>query len=170
MEKDDAEKLTIPHLVLASKDEPADVVAEYKRIIDGKGSGGEVESYGTMHHGWMGSRANFEDEANLKEFHRGYVWPRTPSLREILTLTSTVMTRWRHSSPSIFIKPSSSMGGLRRGQRHVLLLYWAGQGTMRQRRTCAVDCVLEHAILTRIPQILVGGMDGAAHSAATTGE
>lgn len=30
-----------------------------------------VEKYGSMHHGWMGARANLEDKENLKEFERG---------------------------------------------------------------------------------------------------
>ena len=71
MEKSDAEKLTIPHIVLASKDEPADVVTEYKKIIDSGSIGGHVETYTTMVHGWMSARADFEDEENIKEYTRG---------------------------------------------------------------------------------------------------
>ena len=66
--KEDAEKLTIPHLIEASKDEPADVVKQYAEIL---GKNGEVETYSTMHHGWMGARANLEDQENVKEFERG---------------------------------------------------------------------------------------------------
>lgn len=31
----------------------------------------EFELYGTMFHGWMGSRADMKNEENLKEFKRG---------------------------------------------------------------------------------------------------
>jgi hypothetical protein len=69
--KEDALKITIPHIVLASKDEPIDIIADYKEIIESNGKGGFVETYGSMHHGWMGARANLEDTANLKEYERG---------------------------------------------------------------------------------------------------
>lgn len=59
----------IPHIVLASKGEDVDVVKAYAKIFEGKE--GVVETYGTMHHGWMGARANLEDGANLKEYERG---------------------------------------------------------------------------------------------------
>ncbi|KAK9384427.1 dienelactone hydrolase [Lipomyces mesembrius] len=65
-------KYSAQHVVLASKDEPADAVADYKEVIESNGKGGFVETYSTMHHGWMGARANLEDEANLKEYIRGY--------------------------------------------------------------------------------------------------
>ncbi|KZF20995.1 dienelactone hydrolase [Xylona heveae TC161] len=72
MEKADAEKITVPHIVLASKDEPAEAVAEYKEVIEKNGTDGYVETYANMHHGWMGARANLEDEENKKEYLRAY--------------------------------------------------------------------------------------------------
>ncbi|KAJ6145514.1 alpha/beta-hydrolase [Penicillium chermesinum] len=72
LEKVDAERLTIPHIVLASKDEPADVVKEYSQIISGNGIGGHVETYSSMWHGWMGARAQLEDEHGCAEYIRGY--------------------------------------------------------------------------------------------------
>jgi len=66
---EDAEKVTIPHIVLASKGEDVDVVKAYAEIFSKKT--GYVETYGTMHHGWMGARANLDDPANLKEYERG---------------------------------------------------------------------------------------------------
>lgn len=51
MEKSDAEKITIPHLVLASNGEPAEVVKEYAELLVGEGKTGEVVTYPTMHHG-----------------------------------------------------------------------------------------------------------------------
>ncbi|OJJ79026.1 dienelactone hydrolase family protein [Aspergillus glaucus CBS 516.65] len=72
LETSDAEKLTIPHLVLASKDEPADAVKGYAGIISKNGHGGLVETYETMWHGWMGARADLDNEESLKEYVRGY--------------------------------------------------------------------------------------------------
>ncbi|KAJ5583997.1 uncharacterized protein N7459_003797 [Penicillium hispanicum] len=67
----DAKALTIPHIVLASKDEPADAVAAYADVIP-KGKGGVVETYPTMWHGWMGARAQLGEEASRAEYTRGY--------------------------------------------------------------------------------------------------
>ncbi|PWY87403.1 alpha/beta-hydrolase [Aspergillus heteromorphus CBS 117.55] len=72
MDAEDAKKVTIPHIVLASKDEPADVVKAYSEIIAGNGVGGHVETYEKMWHGWMGARANLEGEESLAEYKRGY--------------------------------------------------------------------------------------------------
>ena len=47
------------------------MVQEYAEILTGPGKGGVVETYETMHHGWMGARANLESEDNLKEYERG---------------------------------------------------------------------------------------------------
>jgi dienelactone hydrolase len=67
----DAKALTIPHIVLASNGEPADVVKEYANVLVGEGKPHVVETYGTMHHGWMGARAKLHEEENLKEYERG---------------------------------------------------------------------------------------------------
>jgi hypothetical protein len=40
--KEDAEKITIPHILLASNGEDAEVVKEYKAIIEGDGKPGVV--------------------------------------------------------------------------------------------------------------------------------
>ncbi|KAA6412563.1 MAG: Dienelactone hydrolase [Lasallia pustulata] len=48
------------------------VVKEYAKVLSSKSKVGHVETYETMFHGWMGARANLEDEANEKEFVRGY--------------------------------------------------------------------------------------------------
>ncbi|OJJ98952.1 hypothetical protein ASPACDRAFT_1889385 [Aspergillus aculeatus ATCC 16872] len=72
MDAADAQRLTIPHIVLASKDEPAEVVEAYAKTIAENGLGGHVETYSTMWHGWMGARANLEGEESLAEYKRGY--------------------------------------------------------------------------------------------------
>ncbi|KAJ5087130.1 hypothetical protein N7456_010746 [Penicillium angulare] len=67
----DAQNLTVPHIVLASKDEPAEVVDGYAEVIM-KGKGGHVETYPSMWHGWMGARANLEQAESRAEYTRGY--------------------------------------------------------------------------------------------------
>jgi hypothetical protein len=69
--KEDAEKMTIPHICLASPQEPADVVKDYETILGSEGKIGEVETYPTMFHGWMGAHANLQDPENVKEYERG---------------------------------------------------------------------------------------------------
>ena len=71
LEKEDALNLTIPHLVLASPGEPAEIVKEYADIFASGEKIGEVETYSTMFHGWMGARADLQNEENVKEYERG---------------------------------------------------------------------------------------------------
>jgi hypothetical protein len=75
MEQADAENLTIPHIVLASKDEPGDIVDHYTDILARNGIGGHVETYTTMWHGWMGARARLDEKEGSAEYIRGYVNP-----------------------------------------------------------------------------------------------
>ncbi|KAI1097549.1 alpha/beta-hydrolase [Jackrogersella minutella] len=72
MAAEDAEALTAPHICLASPKEPAEIVALYKQILGNPGKTGVVETYESMFHGWMGARANLEDEENRSEYERGY--------------------------------------------------------------------------------------------------
>lgn len=63
----------MPYICLASPGEPADVVAQIKEIVSKPPKIGYVETYGPpMFHGWMGARANLEDETNKREYERGY--------------------------------------------------------------------------------------------------
>lgn len=71
MDPADAGALTIPHIVLASKDEPADAVTAYADIVAKNGKGGHVETYSTIWHGWMGARADLAAEASRAEYTRG---------------------------------------------------------------------------------------------------
>lgn len=57
--------------MLASNGEDEVVVKQYAEVFASEGKIGEVETYGTMHHGWMGARADLKNEANLKEYERG---------------------------------------------------------------------------------------------------
>ncbi|KAL3457207.1 Alpha/Beta hydrolase protein [Aspergillus heterothallicus] len=72
MDKADAGKLTIPHAILASKEEPADVVQAYKESIVAREPGGFVGTYESMWHGWMGARADLKGEESAREYIRGY--------------------------------------------------------------------------------------------------
>ncbi|CAK7229212.1 hypothetical protein SBRCBS47491_007169 [Sporothrix bragantina] len=72
LDSKDAEVLTAPHILLASKDEDAAVVAEYEKILSQPGKVGEVTTYANMFHGWMGARSNLADAENVKEYARGY--------------------------------------------------------------------------------------------------
>ena len=71
LERADAEAVTIPHICLASHDEPAEIVEEYAEIFKAGGKPGQVETYDTMFHGWMGARARLHEEENAKEYERG---------------------------------------------------------------------------------------------------
>lgn len=66
--KEDAENIVVSHIVLASNGEDAKVVQEYKNILEARD--GFVETYPTMHHGWMGSRANHQHSLTNLGFHR----------------------------------------------------------------------------------------------------
>ncbi|KAL4940862.1 hypothetical protein BDV06DRAFT_13212 [Aspergillus oleicola] len=72
MDVADVQTLSIPHAILASKDEPVKDVEAYDELINKKGLGGYVETYETMWHGWMGARADLVKEESLKEYIRGY--------------------------------------------------------------------------------------------------
>ncbi|KAL2830920.1 hypothetical protein BDW59DRAFT_14865 [Aspergillus cavernicola] len=72
MDKADAEKVAIPHAILASKDEPQEIVSAYSEVIEANALGGFVETYGKMWHGWMGARADLKEEESSKEYIRGY--------------------------------------------------------------------------------------------------
>ncbi|GLI79450.1 hypothetical protein PoHVEF18_007785 [Penicillium ochrochloron] len=67
----DAQALSIPHIVLASKDEPADAIAGYADFFAKSGKEGYVETYSKMWHGWMGARADLEQEESRAEYARG---------------------------------------------------------------------------------------------------
>ena len=47
------------------------VVKGYTEVFSQPGKVGEVETYGTIHHGWMGARADLGNADTLKEYERG---------------------------------------------------------------------------------------------------
>lgn len=68
----DAKLLKTPHICLASKDENKDMVAGYATILADSSPDSVVETYANMFHGWMGTRANLDDEENRVEYEKGY--------------------------------------------------------------------------------------------------
>ena len=66
--------MTIPHICLfAPGDGTPEVMKVYEEALLAKEKGGKnvVETFETMHHGWMGARADLEREDNVREFERG---------------------------------------------------------------------------------------------------
>ena len=69
----DAEKITAPYILLASKDEPADDIAAFeKNLPSDVRSKSIVKTYGDMHHGWAAARADLKDDNNRKQFQAAY--------------------------------------------------------------------------------------------------
>jgi hypothetical protein len=69
--KADAELLTIPHLLLASKDENPAEVKGYVDYFSSSKVPGEAHTYATMFHGWMAARAKLSEEEYLKGYEKG---------------------------------------------------------------------------------------------------
>ncbi|CZT02950.1 hypothetical protein WAI453_012177 [Rhynchosporium graminicola] len=67
---EDAKKISIPHIILASKDEDASEVAKCKQALEGKGNG-FVETYDTFH-GWMGAKADLGKAEDVEWYEKGY--------------------------------------------------------------------------------------------------
>jgi dienelactone hydrolase len=65
----DAEKVSIPMCMLASKNEPADDVKKYEQALKGVK---HVEIYETQIHGFMSARGDLKEKEVLKEYERGY--------------------------------------------------------------------------------------------------
>lgn len=68
--KTDAEAMTIPHICLPSPTDSPEEIKGYVEVFNQPGRIGEIETYHTMFHGWMGGRANFQNAENTKEFER----------------------------------------------------------------------------------------------------
>ena len=66
---EDAEKVTIPMCMLASKEEPADDVKKYDEALKVKK---HIETFDTQIHGFMSARADLSDDGVKKEYERGY--------------------------------------------------------------------------------------------------
>ncbi|KAL7270949.1 hypothetical protein RUND412_006326 [Rhizina undulata] len=76
LDPEEAKLISIPHLLLASKDELAEAVAEVKRIFESSENGevrekSFVKTYDTFH-GWMAARCDLEIEGQRRDYERGY--------------------------------------------------------------------------------------------------
>jgi dienelactone hydrolase len=65
----DAKGIPIPVLILASKDEDANELKEFQRLLTVKN---RVETFGDQSHGWMAARADLNDPIVKSEYARGY--------------------------------------------------------------------------------------------------
>lgn len=65
----DAEKITIPQLMLASMNEPADAVKAFDAALK---TPHRVEIFSDQIHGFMSARADLKDPRVQEEYDRGY--------------------------------------------------------------------------------------------------
>ena len=65
----DAEKITIPTLMLASEDESAEEVKKWGEALKVEN---HVQRFGDQVHGWMSARGNLEDEKCKDAYEKGY--------------------------------------------------------------------------------------------------
>jgi len=67
--------MKIPYCCLFSKEDgTSEAVEAYTQALKNNGNDNVVENCSTMHHGWMGARANLQDKENEKEYERGWVF------------------------------------------------------------------------------------------------
>lgn len=66
---DDASGITIPYIMLPSKDEPKEDVEKWQKGVK---TANVVEWFPTQVHGWMAARADLSDEKVQSEYNRGY--------------------------------------------------------------------------------------------------
>lgn len=65
----DAEKISIPTLMLASEEESAEEVKKWDEALKVEKY---VERFGDQVHGWMSARGNLEDEKCREAYEKGY--------------------------------------------------------------------------------------------------
>lgn len=66
---EEGEKVQIPMMILASKEEPADDIKKYGENLK---VDKHVETFSTEVHGFMSARADLKNETTKKEYERGY--------------------------------------------------------------------------------------------------
>ena len=69
VDPNDAEKVKIPFILLASKDEPADDVKAFGEKLTGVK---HIETFGDQIHGWMAARADLSDSNVRDKYELGY--------------------------------------------------------------------------------------------------
>lgn len=65
----EADNISIPLCMLASKDEPAEDVKKFEESLQ---ADKHVETFSDQIHGWMGARADLSVPRNREEYQRGY--------------------------------------------------------------------------------------------------
>lgn len=69
MAPEDAKDISIPIVILASRDEDKEAVRGFRENLKGESL---VETFEEMSHGWMAARADLNDEKQRAEYERGY--------------------------------------------------------------------------------------------------
>jgi dienelactone hydrolase len=69
MDPSDAEKITIPTLMLASEEESPEEVKKWEEALKVEKY---VERFGDQVHGWMSARADLEDGKCKEAYEKGY--------------------------------------------------------------------------------------------------
>lgn len=69
VDPDDAKKIKVPMMLLASKDEPAEAVKNFGEALT---VAKQVETFNDQVHGWMSARADLDDAKVKSEYERGY--------------------------------------------------------------------------------------------------
>jgi len=76
LDKADAEKISIPHYCISTKDEDKGVTEEVEAVLKGKGGvvaeKSKVEYWGGTFHGFMAARSNLQDKENFEYYQKGY--------------------------------------------------------------------------------------------------
>lgn len=77
VDPENAKAVTIPHMIIASKDEPPEAIAASEEnlknsSIEAVKTKSVVVTYSKMIHGFMAARANLSDPENASEYERGY--------------------------------------------------------------------------------------------------
>jgi len=72
LELGDAEKVVIPHVVLPSMDEVPEIMEEWTQALMKASPKSYAETFDDMVHGWMSSRADFNNQHAFDEYLRGY--------------------------------------------------------------------------------------------------
>jgi len=73
LDTSDIEGSTIPHMCLASKDEPPEAVEAYKKSLESRGDKHSyLKHFPDSIHGWMAARSNLSDPAQKNQYKEGY--------------------------------------------------------------------------------------------------
>lgn len=70
VDPEDAKKISIPMMVLASEGEDAEIVEKFGKALGSKEK--VVERFGSQVHGWMSARADLGDEGKRRAYEEGW--------------------------------------------------------------------------------------------------